>query len=122
MSYQRINLGKKGEELVAKYLEKNNFIIIEKNFSSKYGEVDIIAQKDNVIAFVEVKLRQNPAFYLSELITGSKQNKIIKTALWYIGNNNFSDMIFRFDVALLEPIKNDYKITYIENAFAPKDY
>lgn len=117
MSKERILIGKKGEELVAIWLENNGFTILEKNYSIRDGEIDLIAHKDNVLAFVEVKLRRNPAFYLSELIVPSKRKKIITTALWYISHNNFEDTIYRFDVALLEFEKTDYRINYIENAF-----
>lgn len=124
MSQKRINLGKTGEELTAKYLESYGFKIIAKNYSSKYGEIDLIAQKQDVLAFIEVKLRQNKDFYLSELITLSKQRKIIKTALRYIAINNIKDKIFRFDVSLLTYIPElteKHKINYIKNAFTKLD-
>lgn len=122
MSTREITLGKKGEELVASYLQKQGFIILAVNYRIKAGEVDIIAQKKEVMAFVEVKLRKNPQFPLSELIVPSKQRKVIKAALWYISSNRLQDVVFRFDVALLEPQGNDYTITYIENAFTASEY
>ncbi|MBA3954814.1 YraN family protein [Candidatus Dependentiae bacterium] len=117
MSIERIALGKKGEELVARFLEQAGFSILEQNYSIKQGEIDIIARKEEVLAFVEVKLRRNPLFSLSELIVPSKQRKIVTTALWYINKHNFQDMIYRFDVALVEGTQTDYTINYIENAF-----
>lgn len=117
MTIQQISLGKKGEELVCHYLKQNGFIILEQNYQIKAGEIDIIAQKDCVLAFVEVKLRQYPQFSLSEVIIHSKQQKIIKAALWYISKNNIDDMVYRFDVALLAANGSDYNINYIENAF-----
>jgi putative endonuclease len=114
-------LGKKGEELVAHSLEKAGFTIQAKNYTIKQGEIDIIAQKNELIVFVEVKLRRNPLFPLSDLIVASKQKKIIRAALWYINQQRATqEYIYRFDVAFVEPHHNDYKITYIENAFAPK--
>lgn len=117
MSTERIALGKKGEELVARFLEQAGFSILEKNYSIKQGEIDIIAHKGEILAFVEVKLRRNPLFYLSDLIVPSKQRKIITTALWYINKHNFQDTVYRFDVALIESTHADYTINYIENAF-----
>lgn len=119
MSDERKQLGKQGEDLVAKYLEKNGYQILDANYSQKFGEIDLIAQKDDVLAFVEVKLRRNPKFYISELISIPKQRKIIKTALHYISKNQSTDMVYRFDVALLEKVDNseEYAISYIKNAF-----
>lgn len=117
MSKEKINLGKKGEELVATYLENLGFVVLHKNYTSKLGEIDLIAQKGEVLAFVEVKLRNNAKFDLSELIVRSKQNKIIKTALRYISLNQFYDMVFRFDVALINAVNDNFEIKYIPNAF-----
>jgi putative endonuclease len=117
MSNERITLGKKGEELVARSLQQAGFTILEKNYSIKQGEIDIIAIKGEVLAFVEVKLRRNPLFSLSELIVPSKQRKIVTTALWYISKHNLHDLVYRFDVALVEGTDTEYKISYIENAF-----
>jgi putative endonuclease len=123
MSTEKILLGKKGEELVALWLEQRNFFVQEKNYTIRGGEIDIIASQDNVLVFVEVKLRRNPAFYLSELITHSKRKKIISTALYYISTHTYAqaDMIYRFDVALLEYINSDYQINYIDNAFTASE-
>jgi putative endonuclease len=114
---QRIALGKKGEELVAYSLEQAGYVICEKNYTSKFGEIDIIASKAELLVFIEVKIRQYTSFYLSELIVPAKRKKIIKTALWYISTHQVDNMIYRFDVALLELEGTDYKINYIENAF-----
>lgn len=111
-------LGKKGEELVVRYLQQQGFIIRACNYQQRCGEIDIIAEKENVRAFIEVKLRQSHYFNLSEVITPSKQRKIIMTARLY--NSRQQDnkpMVYRFDVALLEHNGYDYDITYISNAF-----
>ena len=113
----KIELGKKGEALVVEYLKQQGFTILNQNYATRCGEIDIIAQKDEVLAFIEVKLRRNSHFYLSELIVPAKQRKICKTALYYIATNNLSDYVYRFDVALVESNACDYTISYIENAF-----
>lgn len=119
MSTPAINLGKKGEALVLKYLQNQGYKILAQNFYSKFGEIDLIAQKNQTISFVEVKLRVNPLFALSDLINLPKQRKIIKTAMLYIAKNRISNFSFRFDVALIENTNYDYKITYLDNAFSP---
>lgn len=111
------NLGSEGESLVSKYLTKLGFTILQKNFSCKYGEIDIIAKNKNIISFIEVKLRSAPKFPISEVILPSKQRKIINTALYFIAANNLKNLIYRFDVALIEKESNNYNIKFIENAF-----
>lgn len=114
----KISLGKRGEQLVALYLERQGFCIREINYSHRCGEIDIIAEKDDVRAFVEVKLRRSHYFALSEVITQGKQRKIVSTALLYNSKHpTVHPMIYRFDVALVEPEGNDYAINYIPNAF-----
>jgi putative endonuclease len=114
VSKQLRALGNQGEALVCAELEKRDFTILERNYTSRQGEIDIIACKHNLFVFVEVKLRQQPQFALSDVINKAKQRKIIKTALYYISQNKFpSTSIYRFDVALIQ----NNQITYIENAF-----
>lgn len=111
-------LGKKGEELVRTYLEQQGFTIKQLNYACRAGEIDIIAEKADVRAFVEVKLRQSHYFALSEVVTPSKQRKIITTACLYNSQQkNISSYVYRFDVALVEHNGYDYDITYIPNAF-----
>lgn len=114
---EKISLGKKGEQLVAHYLQQQGFTIRELNLRYRCGEIDIIAEKDEVRSFIEVKLRQSHYFALSEVITPSKQRKIVTTARLYNSKHHDACVIYRFDVALVEPNGDDYTITYIPNAF-----
>lgn len=108
-------IGNEGELLVAVWLINQGFTLLARNFSATQGEIDIIAKKENVIAFIEVKTRQSMHFPLSQVVTPSKQLKIIKTAKIYLMRNQFIDSIYRFDVALVN--KEQGSIEYIENAF-----
>lgn len=118
MTTPKIILGKKGEELVALHLEQQGFNICHFNYSCRAGEIDIIAEKGNVRAFIEVKLRRSHYFALSEVVTPAKQRKIITTARLYNSQQRTSaDYVYRFDVALVEHNGHDYDITYIPNAF-----
>ena len=69
-------LGNAGEQAVASYLEEKGFTVHQCNFATRRGEVDVIAGKDDLLVFVEVKTRQNEYFPLSQLITRSKQKRI----------------------------------------------
>lgn len=123
MTQLRISLGKKGESLVAEYLKQQGFTLLAQNYSQACGEIDIIAQKSSVIAFIEVKLRTNHYYTIADLIPASKQKKIIKTAQYFIAQHfSYTDYVYRFDVAFLEPLGDDYTISYIPNAFTKPSY
>ncbi|MBT3455681.1 YraN family protein [bacterium] len=113
-------LGNQGEKNVAQYLEQDGFVIIAKNYSKRCGEVDIIAQKRDLISFVEVKTRIKETVPFSDLIRKSKQKKIIATAKMFIAENNLYDKAIRFDVAFVE--QKNWKITYIPNAFVQENF
>lgn len=116
------NLGKESESLVASYLQQNGFIVLELNYKKFFGEIDIIAQNDNLIIFVEVKARKTPKTSMFEIVTRAKQQKIIMVAQEYIAKKNLEHVIYRFDVALVKYQKNnEKKITYIPNAFCQKE-
>ena len=110
--------GDEGELCVAQYLEQKGYKILERQFTSnqKIGEVDIIAKKDMIIAFVEVKRRKiNHQVTIEQLVSKKKQKAIIKMALCFLQKNNISisDFIIRFDIAYLL----EEKLQYYENAF-----
>ncbi len=118
MSQNFKQLGAKGELLVAEKLKNAGYTILAQNYTARSGEIDLIAMKDEVIAFVEVKLRTKQYFQLSQVIVPSKQRKIIKTAKLFIVKNDFGPKSYRFDVALVElQATQNFKITYIPNAF-----
>ncbi|MGA9530701.1 MAG: YraN family protein, partial [Candidatus Babeliales bacterium] len=79
-----------------------------------------IAQKDELLVFIEVKWRKIVPFDIGEVITATKQKKIIQVAQDYIARHALHSMLCRFDVALIKG--HSMKIEYIENAFqAPDD-
>lgn len=108
------SIGNYGEALVATRLEREGFSIEARNYTKRYGEVDIIASKPNLIVFVEVKNRFNPLFDMTELIPRSKQRKLIAVAKAFLANYHTTQVTCRFDVAL---VTQSQEITYIENAF-----
>ena len=112
-------LGAYGEQATCNYLIQNGFTICATNYKRKTGEIDIIACKDRTYVFVEVKTRSNAYFALSDVITRTKQLKIIRTALLFKVEqlSTLKNPInMRFDVALIE--RNPHEtLTYIPNAF-----
>lgn len=117
--------GNVGEEYTVRYLKKNGYRILERNFRLKCGEIDIIAQKGEYIIFTEVKTRA--ANFLArpyEAVDRRKIAKILKTAAIYIAQNQL-DAYFRFDVSEVFTDSNSGKVTginYIENAFEGDSY
>ena len=89
-------IGNIGESAACNYLVKRGYVILERNFSSRYGEIDIIAlSPDGCMTFVEVKTRKNTSFgYASEFVDRKKQQHIINTALMYCKE----EYPMRFDV------------------------
>ena len=110
--------GLQGEEIAIKYLESLNHKIIQRNFRSPHGEIDIITLHENCLVFVEVKLRMNNAFGdVLEQITNKKKEHIIHTAEHYIQNQSISIKDCRFDVVTIVFAGGSHKIDHIENAF-----
>ncbi len=110
--------GIEGENIATEYLEKSGYKILERNFSSKTGEIDIIAQDKNCIVFVEVKSRDNLKFgYPVESITLSKAKKTVRTAECYLLYKKKQNSLCRFDV--IEVLRGE--VNHIKNAFDKSD-
>ena len=120
-----LQFGQQSEQVVASYLQDQGFKILANNYQKFFGEIDIIAQKNDLIVFVEVKARKNSKISLHNLVTHSKQQKIIKVARFFISQHAqmMQDKILRFDVALLHLQDNqESELTYIPNAFCSNRY
>ena len=106
-------LGRRGENKAARYLKQNGYKIVERGYRNPFGEVDIIASKGDVLAFIEVKTRTNEEFGTpSEAVDRRRQEKYIKAAEYYFYGKQI-DVTVRFDV--IEILRGE--INHIENAF-----
>lgn len=117
--------GHNAEQMVVDYLLQHGYTICARNYAIKAGEIDIIASKGKVVAFVEVKMRTRLYFNTSLVVNHPKQKKIITTALHYAAKHNYTQHVLRFDIALVEPAMehNMFTINFIPNAFtAPESY
>lgn len=111
--------GRLGEQFASEMLKEKGYDVICTNYHSRYGEIDIICSDEKYIVFAEVKTRSNKYSVLPrEYVTNKKQQKIIKTALLYLAENNVK-LQSRFDVIEIITGQNDSIISYnhIENAF-----
>ena len=121
----RRKLGDLGEKLAKEYLEKQGYEIIERNYQKKCGEIDLIARKNKIIIFIEVKTRTknkdknkeyNPP---EEAVNFSKQRKIIKTARSYLFENRYSGKTdWQIDIIAIELNQKNRRasLRHIKNA------
>ncbi len=117
--------GKIGEDYAAELLIEKGYEIIERNYHSRFGEIDIIAQNSSYIVFAEVKTRaENYLVSPLEAVTAGKRNKLWKTALLYMQSHK-TPLQPRFDVIGITTKSDDYTIKsveHIENAFSGGRY
>lgn len=111
-----------GEYTAQSYLRSKGFKIVNRNYSSRYGEIDIIASKDDCLVFVEVKFRKRKSLVSGvESVDIRKQSKITKTALVYLSKIN-KNLDARFDVIEITAKEDEEcnvdNIVHIENAFS----
>lgn len=108
-----------GENIAAEYLAECGYRILERNFSCKSGEVDIIAVQGDAVVFIEVKTRSSEIFGLpSEAVSSTKQMRIVRTALYYLQKNKLLDYMCRFDVIeIIVDEENNYRVNLIKDAF-----
>jgi putative endonuclease len=111
--------GKLGEQIALKYLLKNNYHLVTKNFYTRFGEIDIIAldKKLNELVFIEVKARNSDYYgYPEDAIDYYKFNKLTKTAQLYLARYNINSA-YRFDCLSLElnPIKRLARVRHFIN-------
>lgn len=110
-----------GEALVADYLRDRSYRLVAHSYHCRFGEIDLIAWDGDTLCFVEVKTRTNLQMGLPrEYVTGAKQRRIKKTALFYLAAHDL-DCPARFDVAEVYAEKpgdkNGVRIEYLEDAF-----
>ncbi|NLW55436.1 MAG: YraN family protein [Firmicutes bacterium] len=98
----RKTLGNYGELLARNILEEQGYQIIETHFQTRYGEIDLIAEHQGELVFIEVKTRVVTTFGSGlEAITRRKKRSLIRTALCYLQSKNYRDYPCRFDILAL---------------------
>ncbi len=108
-----------GEERAVLYLTEHGYSVVDRNFRTRSGEIDIIVQKDDFLVFVEVKsLSHGDIDTLSAELGPRKQQKIIKTAKYYLQNHRqYNYQYIRFDVLALD-VAGLEPVYHIINAFS----
>ena len=113
-------LGAFGEECAARFLRRKGYRIVARNFRCRLVEIDIIARKGEVLAFVEVKLRKNDRFgEAREFVTYAKQRRVLAAAEFYLARER-EELQPRFDVVEVyapDGLRGPVRIEHLENAF-----
>src|SRR5216683_2305707 len=103
MSQDRVILGKTGEDLACRELERRGYAIIARRYRCRGGELDIIARDGSTLVFVEVKARDSRAFGdAAEAVTWHKQQRIVRLASDYVMRHHLNDSPCRFDVVSIQ--------------------
>lgn len=110
--------GKQGEDRAVDFLQNKGYRILQRNFRYERGEIDIVAEDDKTLVFVEVKVRYSNSFGNPEDAIGiSKQNRLRKVAEGYLLKNNIDNKECRFDVVAIDYQNDKTEIRHIEDAF-----
>ena len=118
MLNQRQKFGKDSESVAVKHLKKNGYKILQQNYRTKLGEIDIIAKDKKTLVFVEVKARQSIHFGSPKwAVTPKKQRKISMVTLYYLKATKQQNVKARFDVVTISSLPNNPRIEIIKNAF-----
>jgi putative endonuclease len=114
----RSRLGRRGEDLAVELLKKKGYKVLERNFKSPIGEMDIIAREGKTMAFVEVKTRLTSDFGTAKWAVGPrKQRKLSMVALDYLKRNSLLEQPARFDVVAIDLVQGQEKVELFRNAF-----
>ncbi len=118
---QKKELGKTGEEMALRFLKKRGYQIIERNYTCKMGEMDIIAKEKDTLAFIEVKTRTSTVFGPPQLaVNDAKQRQLSKVALYYLKEKHVENIKARFDVVAILFGQEGEEIELIRDAFDSK--
>ena len=111
--------GKLGEDLAAEALQRKGYAILARRYRTRYGEIDIVAQDEDTLVFVEVKARRTDRFgTAAESVSASKQRRIAAMALDYLGRVNRPDTPCRFDVVAIDGLgASQTTVNVIKHAF-----
>lgn len=113
-------LGNHGEDMVSQHLMNQGYAIIARNYRKPFGEIDIIAQKDTELVFVEVKTRKKISDDPTNALSMRQQKRLILTAKAYIAEHDMQSYDCRFDAAFLTGNTNN--LLYIAHAFQEEWY
>ncbi|MCI9070862.1 MAG: YraN family protein, partial [Clostridium sp.] len=113
-------IGKYGENIARDFLINNGYKILDMNYRNRYGEIDIISIKNDIIIFCEVKSRYTSSFGNPiEAVTYYKQKQIIKLSEMYLLYEKYNNYNVRYDVIEVNfnKLNNNFKVNHIKDSF-----
>ena len=120
MTYARQRLGEQGESSACDALEKLGYTIIERRYRTRFGEIDVIANDQGTVVFVEVKTKTDCTFSDPvESVTKQKQRRVVSMAEQYVAYHRLDDTPCRFDVVAIDSSVTPSQITIYKDAFRP---
>lgn len=115
--YVSHELGRIGENIIADYITKLGYKVVERNFACNQGEIDIIAKDKEKLVFIEVKTRTDISYgEASEAVTNTKKRHLINSIKYYIYKQKLENQPIRIDVAEVYINKGKVKVNYIKQA------
>ena len=115
--YVSHELGRIGENIIADYITKLGYKVVERNFACNQGEIDIIAKDKEELVFIEVKTRTDISYgEASEAVTNTKKRHLINSIKYYIYKQKLENQPIRVDVAEVYINKGKVKVNYIKQA------
>lgn len=110
--------GDAAEQLVVEHLEREGWRVRDRNVRCRHGELDVVAERGEVLAIVEVRMRASALWGLpSETVMTAKQRRVVKAATEYCQRHRLFDRIIRFDVASVIGRGRHGAVDYLEDAF-----
>jgi putative endonuclease len=114
----RHSFGRQAEDLACRFLEIRGYRILERNFRTRFAELDVIAQDKEVLVFLEVKARRSlRRGSPGDAVTPLKQRRMVMAASWYLASRGRTGDRIRFDVVTIVETKGQSAIALIQNAF-----
>jgi len=118
MGVERRDLGKAGEELAARYLERRGYTVISRNFRVRGGEIDIIARQGGDLVFIEVKTRRGDSHGSPfEAVDARKRQRLTRAAMAYLSQTGQHGQPARFDVVAVRVDGASPRVELVRNAF-----
>jgi putative endonuclease len=112
------SVGAWGEDLALRYLVRRGYRLVERNYRTRRGEIDLILRKEDTLVFVEVKLRRGTGFGNPlEAVTPRKQATLRYLAEWYLADRKPDFDTVRFDVVGILAGREGLRIDHVEDAF-----
>ena len=111
-------LGAKGEAVAAQYYRRKGYLLLDHNYRTRMGELDLIVYKDDTIVFAEVKTRAGHMLARpAEAVDFHKQQRLLLAAQFYLQNSPFADATVRFGVVEVTPAEKGWQVHCIMDAF-----